>query len=126
MNKPRLDNYKNAVKTLDEALLNPPRSLLERDGTIQRFEYCLEVSWNISKKVLEFHQHKADSPRNIFRDMARLDWIDNPEEWIKYLEARNKTSHLYHDEVAKELFNLIPGFQLACHKLIKVLEDKLK
>lgn len=126
MNKPLLNNYIKALKTLDEAMAKPPVSLLERDGIIQRFEYCLEISWNSAKKVLEFHEYKADTPRNIFRELAKIGWISNPDEWIQFLEARNKTSHLYHEEVAQELFKIVPVFLIASHKLLTVLEEKLK
>ncbi len=126
MNKPRLDNYKKALTTLDEAMKRPPASLLERDGIIQRFEYCIEISWNSAKKVLEYQEIKVDTPRNIFREMAKIGWIDNPEQWIEFLEARNKTSHLYHEEVANELFGLVPAFLISSHKLLKVLEAKLE
>jgi nucleotidyltransferase substrate binding protein (TIGR01987 family) len=126
MKKPLLDNYKKALKTLDEAMEQAPKSLLERDGIIQRFEYCLEVSWNSAKKVLEFHEIKTDSTRNIFRELAKIGWINNPDKWIKFLEARNKTSHLYHDEIAKELFAIVPSFLESSHQLLKALEEKLK
>ncbi len=126
MNKPKLDNYKKALSTLDEAMSNPPANLLERDGMIQRFEYCLEVSWTMAKKVLEYHKHKADTPRNTFRELAQLNWIDNPDEWIEFIDARNKTSHLYHPAVAEEIFKHIPPFLKAAHKLLMTLEEKLK
>lgn len=126
MNKPRLDNYKKALSTLDDAMKRPPASLLERDGIIQRFEYCLEISWNSAKKVLEYQEIKVDTPRNIFREMAKIGWINNPEQWIEYLEARNKTSHLYHEEVANELFALVPAFVKSSHALLKILEAKLE
>ena len=126
MSKPKLDNYKKALKTLDEAMLNPPASLLERDGMIQRFEYCLEVSWNSAKKILDYQEYKVDTPRNIFRELAKLGWINNPEQWIEFLEARNKASHIYHEEVANELFKIIPLFLKASHELLNVLEEKLK
>jgi nucleotidyltransferase substrate binding protein (TIGR01987 family) len=126
MNKPLLDNYKKALKTLDEAMIKPPANLLERDGIIQRFEYCLEVSWGSAKKVLEFQGTNTDTPRNIFRELAQMGWIDNPEEWIEFLEARNKTSHLYHEEVAKELFKIVPRFLKCSHQLLKILEENLK
>jgi nucleotidyltransferase substrate binding protein (TIGR01987 family) len=125
MNKPRLDNYIKALKTLEVAMLSPPKSLLERDGIIQRFEYCLEISWGSAKKVLEYHEYKIDTPRNVFRELAKLDWIDNPDEWIKFLEARNKTSHIYHDEIAEELFRIIPSFLLSSKKLLAILEEKI-
>lgn len=126
MKKPLLDNYKKALKTLDEAMAKPPANLLERDGIIQRFEYCLEVSWGSAKKVLEYQGTKTDTPRNIIRELARLGWIANPEEWIVFLDARNKTSHLYHEEVAKELFNLVPLFLKSSHQLLNVLEENLE
>jgi nucleotidyltransferase substrate binding protein (TIGR01987 family) len=126
MIKPKLDNYKRALKTLEEAMQAPPASKLERDGIIQRFEYCLEISWNSAKKVLEYQGYKTDTPRNVFRELAKIGWIDNPEEWIEYLEARNKTSHMYHEEIANELFKLVPQFLKSSQHLSRVLEDKLK
>ncbi len=125
MDKPKLENYKKALKTLDEAMIKPPANTLERDGIIQRFEYCLEVSWNSAKKVLEYQNVKTDTPRNIFLELAKLGWINNPEEWIEFLEARNKTSHLYHEKVAQELFNIIPSFLKSTHELLGVLEDEI-
>lgn len=126
MNKPLLDNFKKALKTLDDAMIRPPANSLERDGIIQRFEYCIELSWKSAKKVLEFHEQEVDTARNVFRELARLNWINNPEEWIKYLEIRNKTSHLYHEEIADELFKQVPLFQKSCHALLAILEEKLK
>jgi nucleotidyltransferase substrate binding protein (TIGR01987 family) len=126
MKKPVLDNFKKALATLDEAMEKPPANRLERDGIIQRFEYCLEVSWGSAKKVLEYQGTKTDSPRNIFRELAQVGWIQNPERWIEFLEARNKTSHLYHEEVALELFRLVPEFLRSAHELLEVLEEKLR
>lgn len=125
MNKPLLDNYKKALKTLDDAMVKPPANSLERDGIIQRFEYCIELSWKSAKKVLEFHEQEVDTPRNVFRELAKLNWINNPEEWIKYLETRNKRFFLYLDDVAEELFLCVPSFLKASHQLLFVLENKL-
>ena len=121
-----LENYKNALRVLDEAMLKPPANPLERDGLIKRFDYCFEISWKSADKVLQFHGLKADTPRNIFRELARIGWINNPEQWIEFLEARNKTSHLYHEKLAEELFQIIPIFLEATHKLLVGLEEKLK
>jgi hypothetical protein len=54
-----------------------------------------------------------------------LGWIENPDEWILFLEARNKSSYIYHDEVANELFQIIPAFLSASKKLLSTLEEKL-
>lgn len=126
MKKPLLDNYKKALNTLDLAMAKPPANDLERDGIIQRFEYCVEISWKSAKKVLEYHEQEADTPRNIIRELAKINWINNPDEWIDFLEARNKTSHLYHEEVAAELFKLVPSFLKSSHQLLTKLEEMLK
>lgn len=126
MTKPKLDNYRRALKTLEDAMLVPPASQLERDGIIQRFEYCLEISWNSAKKVLEYQGYKTDTPRNVFRELAKIGWINNPDKWIEFLEARNKTSHMYHEEIAKELFKIVPQFLQSSQDLLKIIEEKLR
>ncbi len=60
MMKPRLDNFKKALNTLDEAMIRPPANQLERDGIILRFEYCIELSWSSAKKVLEYQEIRID------------------------------------------------------------------
>ena len=126
MKKPLLLNFEKALNSLSEAMKKAPSNTLERDGVIQRFEYCLEISWNSAKKVLEYHELPTDSPRNVFRELAKNKWIENPEDWILYLEARNKTSHLYHEEVAEEIFKLIPNFLKSSLKLLSILQEKLR
>lgn len=39
-----------AYKTLEEAMSLKNYSTLEQDGTIQRFEYTIELSWKTLKK----------------------------------------------------------------------------
>jgi len=126
MQKPLLLNYKKAINTLEEALNSPPKNKLERDGMIQRFEYCLEISWKMAKKVMEYQNLHVDTPKNVIRELAKIGWINNPEEWLIFLDSRNKTSHMYHEEIAIELFNLLPNFLISSQTLLKILEEKLK
>jgi nucleotidyltransferase substrate binding protein (TIGR01987 family) len=77
-------------------------------------------------RIVGITEQVADTPRNIIRELAKINWINNPDEWIDFLEARNKTSHLYHEEVAIELFKLVPSFLKASHQLLVKLEAMLK
>jgi len=43
--------FEKALLTLEEALSRPQLDDLMRDGAIQRFEYCVELSWKTSKKT---------------------------------------------------------------------------
>jgi len=41
----------NAITSLQNALA-APKNDITRDATIQRFEFCVELSWKVAKKVM--------------------------------------------------------------------------
>lgn len=51
----RLSNFERALALLREAMLNGPAALnqLEKEGVIQRFEYCFELAWKTTKDYME-------------------------------------------------------------------------
>lgn len=102
--------FEKALQTLKAAMQKGQLSDLERDGAIQRFEFCVELAWKSSKRKLEQNSIEVDSPRDVFRKAASLGWISDATPWFKFLEARKKTSHSYREEIAKEIFALIPEF----------------
>jgi nucleotidyltransferase substrate binding protein (TIGR01987 family) len=119
-----LSRIQKALATLDKGFKPDPTDL-ERDGIIQRFEYCLELCWKVSKRVLEAAGVPADSPKNVFRELARLGWVSAPDSWLRFLEARNKTSHLYNEDVAAEIFAIVPEFMREAKLLVAVLAKKI-
>lgn len=106
------------------ALANEPKNIelhkLLRDGSIQRFEFCIELAWKVSMKVLGL---TVLAPNPAIRDMARNNLIDNPQLWFDFLTARNKTSHTYDEEIAKvvyaEVEKLIPELEQLISRLKK-------
>lgn len=78
-----------------------------RDACIQRFEYCIELSWKVSMKVLGSPTVAA---KPAIREMARNDLILNPEAWMRFIEARNETSHSYDEKIAEKVFTAIETF----------------
>jgi hypothetical protein len=46
----KIATFEQALKTFKDALLENP-SQLERDGTIQRFEYCFDLAWKALKTL---------------------------------------------------------------------------
>ncbi len=90
-----------------------------RDASIQRFEYSIELSWKTSMKVIGSSTAAA---KLAIREMARNNLIQNPESWIKFIDARNETSHTYDDEVAKKVFVEIEKFLPEVTSLLKNLE----
>lgn len=118
-----LDKLRKALNSLESGYKHNPNEL-ERDGLIQRYEFCVELSWKSSKKILALNAIEADTPKNVFREMALLGWIDNPELWLEFIAQRNKASHIYNEEVAVEIFNFIPSFIIESKKLFNILESK--
>lgn len=92
-----------------------------RDACIQRFEFCIELSWKTSIKSLGL-QTKAPNPA--IREMAQNKLIDDPSIWFDFLMARNKTSHTYNEDVAIAVFaeaeRLIPELESLLLRLQKL------
>jgi nucleotidyltransferase substrate binding protein (TIGR01987 family) len=119
--KPTEDALKNLVAAL--SISNP--SDLERDGTIQRFEYCYEIIWKLSQRILKDNEISADTPKTVFKELGRLGWIDNVEDWIEFQKSRNQTSHEYGKALAEKSYNLSKVFLPLAQKLFLVLKAKL-
>lgn len=124
MSKIILEPLSKALKTLDEALSRGKLDELMRDGAIQRFEYCIELTWKSGKKVLEAKGLQVEVPKDVFRMMAKVGWIKDAAPWFSYLEARNKTSHMYREDVAKEIFAVLPQFLKDAKELHQKLEQE--
>jgi len=119
------EELQKALDTLHEALnfskkveTDPTIYKIARDACIQRFEYCIELSWKTSVKALG-SQTKFAKPA--IREMARADLIDSAEIWLDFIEARNNTSHSYDENVAKKVFYQIVKFHPESQELLKRL-----
>lgn len=118
-----VEPLKKALDSFKSALNPPPANDRERDGAIQRFEYTFELAWKTSKRFLADQGIESLSPKSVIRDMAQQKLIDDAEEWLRYLRARNETSHIYKEEIAKQVFSELGSFLVACEKLVAKLES---
>lgn len=93
-----------AYASFDEAI-NTASSVLEKDGTVQRFEYTYELFWKTIKRVLEVKGKNCNSPRDVFREAALQGIIDDPEFWFEVIKKRNLTAHTYERKVAESIYS---------------------
>ena len=121
-----VEELSKAISTLDEALefaeatkSNLTQFKIARDASIQRFKYCIEISWKVSMKKLD---SQTKFSKQAVREMARADLISSAETWLDFIEARNNTSHSYDEDVARSVFTQILNFQ----KEVKVLYRSLE
>ena len=118
----KLETFEQALSTFKEALLPHP-SLLERDGAIQRFEYCFDLSWKTLKRFLEKRGlMDLNSPRSVFAAAYAENIIDDEQLWATILLKRNASVHTYNQVLANELFTLLPGFYNAMQGLLQKMK----
>ena len=99
-----------------------------RSGTIQNFEVAYEQSWKLLKRWMEYYLSVQDSEvtqrRQLFRIAAKHGLIDDVEQWWRFHEARNKTSHVYEEQVAKDVALVARSFIEPCGALIAMLKAR--
>ena len=106
--KSTLTDFEKALKRLEDALHEPAtKGDIRVDGTIQRFEFTFELSWKLLSRILNFQGVEAKSPRSAIKEAFQLGLIKKGESWIDMLEDRNKTSHIYDEEVAFSIYQKI-------------------
>ena len=108
-----------AVKKFDAfnkcltVLLNAEKNISDeiyRMGIIGQFNLTFELSWKALREVLLIHgvsKAGTGSPREIIKAGYEFHFLDDEETWLDMLKRRNQTIHIYNEEIAVELVNLI-------------------
>ena len=122
----QLDQFKKAVSRLDE-VLNQPKTDIVRDSAIQRFEFCLDLSW----KTLQTHLKEqggiiANSPKDTFREAYQNGLIDYSDDWIKLVDLRNETVHTYDETMAENVYRELPQALIRFREIIFSLDKSLR
>ncbi len=102
----RIAAFEKAYGTLASALeKSEDLSDLEMDGAMQRFEYCLELSWKTLKSTLSYLGENMEGrlARETYQVAFSAKLIENPETWYRLLESRNKLSHTYNESMSRSI-----------------------
>ena len=71
---------------------------------VQAFEILIELSWKVLKDYLENEGYtEVQTGKRAFRQAFQDRIIENGEIWLKALEIRNSTSHIYDVSILEEL-----------------------
>jgi len=100
--KQRFENFEKAVRLLEEALGQiDDLSILEKGGTIQRFEFTVELAWKTMKDFLGSGGIEVIplTPKQIIKEAFAAKIIPDGQLWIDMLETRNRLSHTYDETV---------------------------
>jgi len=121
----RKKEFSEAISRLEEAIRQPENDM-SRDSVIQRFEFSFELAWKTLQLYLEHQGLEAGSPRQAFKDAFAQGIIHDEDEadaWLKMLEDRNLTTHTYHQDLAKAIYQRIASTHAA---RLRILCDRVQ
>ena len=99
-----------------------------RSGTIQNFQVAYEQSWKLLKRWMAHYLGVQDSEitqrRQLFRMAGKHGLIDDVKQWWRFHEARNKTSHVYQEQLADEVALIASSFIAPCEVLMTILKAR--
>ncbi|MFC1790633.1 HI0074 family nucleotidyltransferase substrate-binding subunit [Patescibacteria group bacterium] len=117
--KSLLAEFKKATKRLEEVLAEPKTTIV-RDSAIQRFEFCLDLSWKTLKSHLQEKLGVAvASPKKCFREAFQQGIVEYDEFWLTLVDLRNETVHAYNEKRAESIFKQLPKALKYFEKLVK-------
>jgi nucleotidyltransferase substrate binding protein (TIGR01987 family) len=108
----------NAIEKLSAAIARPKDEFI-RDSVIQRFEFCVELSWKVSKRIMGT---STTAPKDVVREMAQNKLISDVKLWLEAIDMRNLSSHTYNEELAEKVY----GFAVKLLPELKTLRENLK
>lgn len=105
----RKKELSDAVLRLGEAVAQPENDVI-RDSVIQRFEFSFELAWKTLQLFLDHQGLEAGSPRQALKSAFVQGLICDEGEadaWMNMLADRNLTTHTYHQDLAKTIYQRI-------------------
>lgn len=98
-----------------------------RDSMIQRFELAVDLFWKYIKIYLEKKMQQPpefNAPKQVIRAACKSKLIseDNAETIIEIITDRNKTSHIYKEEIADQIGKNIPKYYELISKLLESIK----
>lgn len=106
--KSLIEDFEKATQRLEEVLHQEKNEFI-RDSAIQRFEFTFDLCWKTVKLFLEeTHGVICASPKKCFQEAYKQNLINYDDFWIELTDLRNQTSHMYKEELADEIFEILP------------------
>ncbi|WP_257266808.1 nucleotidyltransferase substrate binding protein [Endozoicomonas sp. ONNA2] len=117
----KLDALGKALQRFHESLQYDENQPLVMDASIQRFEFCIELSWKTLKATLDQEGINANTPRECLQQAYAAYWFDDEAAWLSMLKDRNLTSDTYKKDLALAIYRRLPGHYQAMHGLYTFL-----
>jgi nucleotidyltransferase substrate binding protein (TIGR01987 family) len=95
------------------------------DATVKRFEMTFEFAWKVLLHILnDIEKIETVSPRNAIKEANKNGLIADQNLWLKMIDDRNLSVHLYSEGKAQEIIDRIPNYVLGYELLIAQISSK--
>lgn len=107
--KQRFQNFEKAFIHLQEAVeIQKEPSDLEKEGTIQRFEFTHELAWKVMKDFLNAQGiQQIIGSKDACRYAFQNELIDDGTIWMEMIKSRNETVHTYNENILHSEYDKI-------------------
>lgn len=118
--KELIESLSSSLDLLVEAIA-AEETILHRDGTIQRFEFTVELAWKTVQEFLRTQEILCQSPKNCMREAFTFGLIADDPVWIEMFEDRNLTAHTYDEATAVRVYKRLPRYV----PILRALKDAM-
>ena len=124
----RFQNFDRALGLLAEGASGTVEDLsqLEKEGIVQRFEYCFELAWKTMKDYLQ-HNGVDLTPvtaRSVIKEAFAAKIIPEGDTWLSMLDHRNLLSHTYDQRVFEKAVEDIAHSYLPAMRALHAFFEK--
>jgi len=115
-----IKDLRNALGKFEQVMQKEENEYI-RDSAIKRFEFTYELAWKTLRAYLKEKGVRVYTPRDTIREAFQAGLIDNNPNWMRMVDTRNATSHIYNEAMAEGVYKTLPVYL----PLIKSLVGKL-
>lgn len=121
-----LKNLEKALDRLGEMVIkSPDPERIYIDATIQRFEFSIELFWKVLKLKLALLGKEVTFPKETLQQAYFGKMINNEELWLNMMKDRNKSSHIYSEKEATEIYERIKLYYTEMRKTFENLKKDI-
>jgi len=99
-----------------------------RAAMVKVYEITIESAWKTMQRWVKINSDNLihEKPkRELFRTAHQCGLITSPQDWWAFYEGRNKTAHMYHEEIAEEVYTLAKSLNSHLQIFIERLQERI-
>ncbi|MBM7570115.1 HI0074 family nucleotidyltransferase substrate-binding subunit [Aquibacillus albus] len=124
----RINSAEKALASFHELVILTNPNQVERDASIQRFEFSFEACWKAAKQYLyDIEGIDVASPKGVIRSLRENNILTEEEaiQGIQMVNDRNLTVHTYNEEVAIKIHSNLKQYKELLVSIIERMKTKV-